>query len=121
MASRSSPSVSTASNDYVILPPTTTGDDGTPSNSICQDLDRIVRLIQDERHITAHNLLQSVKEKLKLPPVLPETPKKGILKRKPKISTEMLTRERDYYEAKAIIENSKDILEKLEVRRSECC
>lgn len=121
MASRSSPSVSTVSNGYVILPPTTTRDDGTPSNSMSQDLDRIVRLIHDERHITAHNLLRTVKERLKSPPVIPETPKKGILKRKPKISTEMIAKERDYNEANAIIESSKDVLDKLEVRLLDYC
>jgi hypothetical protein len=103
---------------FAIRPPTTMGDDGTPSNSVSRDLDRVVRLVQDERHLTAHALLEEVRERLKTErPVLPATPKKGgLLKRKPKVTEAMLAAEREYMDVEQFLLNNTEMLETLEVR-----
>jgi hypothetical protein len=49
---------------FTILPPCTSGDTGAPSYSLSNDLDRVFMLIEDERHLTAHALLESVRERL---------------------------------------------------------
>lgn len=104
---------------FSIRPPTTTGDDGTPSTSVSKDLDRVVRLIQDERHLTAHALLEEVRKRLQNErPVLPAaSPKKGgFLKRKSKVTEAMLAAEREYVEAEQFLVNNSEMLETLEVR-----
>jgi hypothetical protein len=104
---------------FSIRPPTTTGDDGTPSTSVSKDLDRVVRLIQDERHLTAHALLEEVRKRLTNErPVLPTAlPKKGgFLKRKSKVTEAMLAAEREYVEAEQFLVNNSEMLETLEVR-----
>ena len=47
-----------------IRPPTTTVDDGRPTDSCMHDVDRVLRLIEDERHFTAQELLHDVHSRL---------------------------------------------------------
>ena len=47
-----------------IRPPTTTLDDGQPSKSCKHDIDRVLRLIEDERHFTAQELLHDIQDRL---------------------------------------------------------
>ncbi len=47
-----------------IRPPTTTNDDGNPTESISLDAKRIFRLIEDERHLVAQTLYHSVLDRL---------------------------------------------------------
>jgi hypothetical protein len=49
---------------FTIQPPCTSGDSGAPSDSLSNDFDRVFMLIEDERHLTAHALLESVRERL---------------------------------------------------------
>lgn len=42
--------------DFVIRPPTTTGDDAKPSGSLLRDVRRVLALIEDERLFAAHGL-----------------------------------------------------------------
>ena len=74
---------------YEIRPPCTIGDDGAPSDSLTNDVDRVFLLIEDERHLTAETLLTSVHTRIAdwekrqttesslQMPLLPK-PKKGI-------------------------------------------
>ena len=48
---------------YTIRPPLTTGDDGQPSDSLWRDAQRVLDLIEDERHLTAQDLLHHVQER----------------------------------------------------------
>jgi hypothetical protein len=45
---------------YPIHPPCTVGDKGIPSSSITTDVQRVLNLIADERHLTAHSLYISI-------------------------------------------------------------
>ena len=49
---------------YHIQKPCTMGDLGTPSRSMTTDLQRVLDLIQDERHLTAHALFTSIRERI---------------------------------------------------------
>lgn len=49
---------------FTITAPLTTGDKGQPSASIALDVKRVWDLIQDERHLVADSLYQSVKERV---------------------------------------------------------
>eukprot|EP00521_Asterionellopsis_glacialis_P009443 CAMPEP_0195287422 /NCGR_PEP_ID=MMETSP0707-20130614/4487_1 /TAXON_ID=33640 /ORGANISM="Asterionellopsis glacialis, Strain CCMP134" /LENGTH=1087 /DNA_ID=CAMNT_0040347175 /DNA_START=103 /DNA_END=3366 /DNA_ORIENTATION=- len=50
----------TTNATYAIQPPTTQDDDGKPSSSLLKDVERILALVQDERHLIAHKLSLSV-------------------------------------------------------------
>jgi hypothetical protein len=47
-----------------IRPPCTLSDNGAPSDSLANDVDRVFFLIDDERHLTAHTLLTSVQQRI---------------------------------------------------------
>jgi hypothetical protein len=49
---------------FEILSPVAASDDGQPTNNLLLDAERVFRLIQDERHLTAEDLLNSVQERL---------------------------------------------------------
>lgn len=49
---------------FEIHPPGTLDDDGTPSESLRRDAERVFALIRDERHLSAEQLLVSVRERL---------------------------------------------------------
>ena len=49
---------------YHIQKPCTMGDLGTPSRSMTTDLQRVLDLIQDERHLTAHALFTTIQERI---------------------------------------------------------
>ncbi len=52
-------------NQYFrITKPTTSKDDGTPSNSCFEDIKRVFRFIEDERHLIAQGLYHNVLERL---------------------------------------------------------
>lgn len=61
---------------FKIQPPITSSlDDGRPSTSLLQDAQRVFDLMQDERHLTAEDLLKTVEERL----VVPETTRRKHL------------------------------------------
>lgn len=49
----------------IIKPLSTIGDRGKPSKSVAKDLQRVVNLIQDERHLVAYDLYLDCKERMK--------------------------------------------------------
>ena len=51
---------------YHIQKPCTMGDNGQPSSSITNDVQRVLQLIDDERHLTAHALYTSILHRIQL-------------------------------------------------------
>ena len=51
---------------YKIKKPCTMGDQGIPSLSMMTDLQRVLNLIDDERHLTAHSLYTSILHRMQL-------------------------------------------------------
>jgi hypothetical protein len=49
---------------FHIRPACTIGDDGSPTSSVLRDIQRVLHFIDDERHLTAQKLLQSVQSRL---------------------------------------------------------
>jgi hypothetical protein len=49
---------------FEIRPPVTALDDGQPTDNLLADAQRVFHLIQDERHLTAEDLLTSVQERV---------------------------------------------------------
>jgi hypothetical protein len=49
---------------FPIRPPCTIGDDGSPTLSILLDVQRVFNFIDDERHLTAQNLLHTVQSRM---------------------------------------------------------
>ena len=115
-APASAGSTTAGGGGFVIRPPTTTTDPGTPSTSLSKDVDRVLRLVEDERLLTAHKLLLNVRERFKTPPVMPSPRRKRLFAKKPKVTEEMRAAERDCREAKESLESKRKVLEGLEVR-----
>jgi hypothetical protein len=49
---------------YEIKPPSTLGDKGEPTEFLQEDVRRLFCLIEDERHLTAHKLLQDIQRRI---------------------------------------------------------
>jgi hypothetical protein len=49
---------------YEIKPPSTLGDKGKPTESLPEDVRRLFCLIDDERHLTAHKLLEDINRRI---------------------------------------------------------
>jgi hypothetical protein len=49
---------------YTIRPPCTMGDMGTPSSSLLKDIQRVLHMIDDERHLTAHTLYGTIQARI---------------------------------------------------------
>ena len=63
--SRSTPSTTVGSkNRYKIKAPTTTNDSGEPSDLCFFDAKRVLRLIEDERYLSAQELYNSILDRL---------------------------------------------------------
>jgi hypothetical protein len=109
---------------YKIQPPCTIGDDGAPSDSLAKDTDRVFALIEDERHLTAGNLLMSVqqriaeRESLLLSQIAsPKTTKKGMFNnKKEKEVAEVREKEAaEIQQLKDFLQSKHAVLTKLEV------
>lgn len=66
MVERTTGNTGNTMNDqrYRITKPSTSEDDGTPSDSCLDDIKRVFRLIDDERHLIAQGLYHNVLERL---------------------------------------------------------
>jgi hypothetical protein len=100
---------------YKISPPKTNGDDGSPSKSCLKDARRIFRLIEDERHLCAHSLYESLIERLAKPVDPPSPPHKFRLRRPVGTKSNRLEQSKDAPEAKELLDSKTAILEKLVV------
>jgi len=114
-ASYVSPSPSTlTTKSYIIKHPSTTYDDGLPSDDLLHDCHRILDMIEDERHIMAQELHSSVKERIIKNAPKPSSPAKhGLLRRR----KQKQTADKEEEKFKSIVEFlaiQKDKLEDLE-------
>ena len=109
---------------FKIRAPLTSTDTGAPSVDIRRDAQRVFDLIQDERHLTAHSLLQSVQQRVAASErriSLRESHKKKrghFWRHKPATaapSPEDPNDDTAYAETKALLEKEQAALEKLEV------
>jgi hypothetical protein len=111
-----------------VRPPTTTNDDGNPTESISIDTERIFRLIEDERHLVAQNLYYSVQDRLQqsaAPSPTDKGPgKPAKLHLRPLQNRRQLqeikklkaSERKEHEKARGVLEANQAILEKLEVR-----
>ena len=104
---------------YTIKFPSTTRDDGSPSDDILHDCRRILLLIDDERHLIAQKLYASVTSRLQEHPGKDPKPLKfhpsNVLKRK-KLKKVASSQEEDYITILQFLDAHREILEILEVR-----
>lgn len=105
-----------ADGQSTIKKPSTSKDDGTPSISCVNDVERVMRFIEDERHLIAKGLYQSVLERIRksASPSSPP-PKQKHRFRKSKASIEQESTIQDIQRAQELISSKKDVLENLEV------
>jgi hypothetical protein len=111
---------------FTIRPPCTTGDSGDPGPSLGKDAERVFDFIEDERHLTAHDLLKDVRRRIKEQEAIVTRNSTRSSKRKPsrlaiikrkeaaKSETEQLDRE-ELDRAKEILNSKKAAIDKLEV------
>lgn len=104
---------------YKIKYPSTTNDDGTPTDDLYNDCCRILRFVDDERHLLAKKLYSSVLTRFDEHPGKEGLPAKqgGLLKRK-KLKKEAAAQEEEYNKISAYLETNREALEKLVVRGS---
>ena len=116
----------TTTNDlprFKIRPPLTTGDKGAPSKSIWKDAERVFALIEDERHLVAHELFKNVKSRLEAwEEKNKQQQSRGsggmrILRGSQKTSLEQKERE-EFIKTIEFLEMKKAAIDKLEVRVS---
>jgi hypothetical protein len=112
---------------FTIRPPCTTGDSGDPGPSLGKDVERVFDFIEDERHLTAHDLLKDVRRRIKEQEAIATRNSTRSSKRKPsrlaiikrkesaKLETEQLDRE-ELDRAKEILNSNNAAIDKLENR-----
>lgn len=97
-----------------IKKPSTSDDDGTPSKSCVADIQRVFRLIEDERHLIANALYQDVMSRIGKGLGPPPTKRKLRL-RKSKSMAEREERAKDITEVEALISSKQDVVDDLVV------
>lgn len=99
---------------FRVSKPTTSEDNGSPSNSCEGDIRRILRFIEDERHLVAHTLYVDVLKRIR---ELNETAEGGNrLRLRPSKSSKIrFAQAKDAQAAESMIEEHKAVLEKLQV------
>jgi hypothetical protein len=109
---------------FTILPPSTIQDDGSPSDSLPNDAKRLLRFIQDERHLVAGELLVTIRTRLEsaatvLAKEKAAVPEKRFFKRSAAAaasSKQQLELQTNVQETLVILEENKTIISLLEVR-----
>jgi len=107
-------------DDYTIRYPTTSRDDGSPTDDILKDTNRIFDFIHDERHITAYKLYMDVLCRLKANPSK-VTPKQQVKndktssrRKKKKLVLDPV--EEAFEQTRLILAKNRTVLETLEKR-----
>jgi hypothetical protein len=110
---------SASSSRFVISPPTTTDDDGAPSESCSRDVERILRMVEDERHLSALKLLRNVQERLAPTShvVEPKPKHHGLRLRKSRSTVVLQEKLLDHRDAQELLGKSEEMLFDLEVSR----
>jgi hypothetical protein len=102
------------SGDFVIRPPTTTGDAAKPSSSLLRDVRRVLALIQDERILAAHDLYNSVRNRLEQ--WKNQQPQTRLSFRRRQHGHGVHTEDHEYRATNDVLISKKAELDKLEVR-----
>lgn len=98
----------------------TTGDKGAPSKSIWKDAERVFALIEDERHLVAHELLESARSRLEAWEEKNKQSKGGVRSLRASKKAMLEQKERDeFIKTKDMFEAKKAAIDKLEVCTSE--
>jgi len=102
-----------------IQKPSTSGDNGTPTNSCVHDLKRVLRLIEDERHLIANDLYQDIIGRIdtfrSTSLAAAAIPVKRLRLRKSKSITIKEEITKDIQEAEGMISSNRTILDNLSV------
>jgi hypothetical protein len=101
--------------DFVIRPPTTTGDDAKPSISLLRDIRRVLALMQDERILAARDLYNSVRSRLEQWKNQEPESRLSFRRRKHAVHTE----DHEYRATNDLLNSKKAELDKLEVRMNQ--
>lgn len=103
---------------YEIKYPSTTHDDGSPSDDILNDCRRIFNFIEDERHLTAQKLHVSVMERMVEHPGHPAhaSPGKASLLKRKKMMKQQKHDDKDFHVIKDYLDARRETLDVLEVR-----
>lgn len=135
--SRSTPSTVGDKNRYKIKAPTTTNDSGEPSDLCFFDAKRVLRLIEDERYLSAQELYNSILDRLQESENNSgrndndnvdnnnnksknrKRPSSSLLKRQ-NSTTKAKVNEKNYVLARELLDDNEDILNKMEVRTHAC-
>lgn len=99
--------------------PTTIFDDGNPTDSIIFDAKRVIRLIEDERYLSAEVLYHSVQERVHLGDADDEESRTGSyrsIRKKHKRKRSSSKKALDKKQAAELLENNKEIVQKMEDR-----
>jgi len=99
--------------------PKTIFDDGNPTDSIIFDAKRVLRLIEDERYLSAEVLYHSVQERIHFDDADDEeslTGSKISIRKKPKRKRSSSKKALDKKQAEELLENNKEIVQKMEDR-----
>ena len=100
---------------FTIKYPSTTHDDGSPSGDILNDCQRILRFIEDERHLAAQKLHTSITERLNEHPGKNRPNSTNLFKRK-KLKKIADAQKEEYDAISQFLEARRDTFETLEVR-----
>ena len=137
--SRSTPSTTVGSkNRYKIKAPTTTNDSGEPSDLCFFDAKRVLRLIEDERYLSAQELYNSILDRLQESENNSgnndndnvnnninnksknrKRPSSSLLKRQ-NSTNKAKVNEKNLFLARELLDENEDILNKMEVRTHAC-
>lgn len=137
--SRSTPSTTVGSkNRYKIKAPTTTNDSGEPSDLCFFDAKRVLRLIEDERYLSAQELYNSILDRLQESENNScnndndnvnnninnksknrKRPSSSLLKRQ-NSTNKAKVNEKNLVLARELLDDNEDILNKMEVRTHAC-
>lgn len=100
---------------FEILKPSTSEDDGSPTGECYRDMERVFRLIEDERHLIAMEVYQSVLARLHDAEEEEQTKAKRRFTKTTIIPRQKSGKEKDLAAAQELINSRSEELEKLEV------
>jgi hypothetical protein len=107
---------------FTIRPPLTSADMGAPSASILKDAQRVLDFIEDERHLTALKLYESVKSRIdtwdgtRKKRASTRNPNKGGWRGAKSAAGDSTPQDIDFSDAKAFLQGKQTKIVKLQVR-----
>jgi len=93
-------------------------DNGFPSESILKDTQRVLKLVVDERHLSAESLWKNVQERIKSAPQA--TSRRGGRLLRTTSSVQQAAKAKEIEVAKNLIASNRDVLNELKVSQRFC-